>query len=153
MTGMEVMPLPDDSVTPPWALGQQAADPPAAQGGYSVRRPVFCRYGRASPVLEIQAAGGDDRRRVGIPLRRLWPLLPAQAARRRHQRLVLHQRRLPLARSAHLPVQRLPQPPPPRARLRPPDPRGSARDRLAAAVLCVSPDRRGQGPRLVAPVG
>ena len=80
---------------------------------------------------------------MGIALRRLRPLLPAQAARRGHRRTVVHQRRLPAARPALLPVQRLRPPPAARARLRQPDTRRSC----ARSTGCRRPAPIAASPR------
>lgn len=54
--------------------------------------------------LENQEIDRNDPRRVGSPVRRLRPLLPAQIARRRHRRAFLHARGVPPVRHANLPL-------------------------------------------------
>ena len=87
--------------------GQQSGRRAAARGAGSLLRRVAASRGAGvacpamrppRPVLEDQAPRRDDARGMGEPVRRLRPLLPAQAALRGHRRAQLHQRRLPAAR-------------------------------------------------------
>ena len=62
-------------VAPASGLAQAPAASPGRRGALGLRPHVG-----PGAVLESQAARGDERRGVGIALRRLRPLLPAQAA-------------------------------------------------------------------------
>src|ERR1700761_3668523 len=90
-------------------------------------------------VLADQDARSHDPVRVGEPVRRVRPVLPAEARGRGYRRGPPHRYRLYPARRPHLPVPRLSPPAEARARLRAPDPRGGPDDRLAAADLRLPP--------------
>ena len=104
-------------------------------------------------LLEDQDAGGDERRRVGIALRRLRQMLPVEARGRGHRRDLLHQRRLPAVRRRDLPLRRLCEPAGAGAGLRRADAAECPHHLLAAGHLRLPAGRRGQRPLLVASAG
>ena len=61
----------------------------------------------AAPFWKTKRLQEMSREEWEVAVRRLRPVLPAQAARRGHRRAFLHQRRLPPARPQILPVRRL----------------------------------------------
>ena len=87
---------------------------------------------------------------MGIAVRRVRAVLPAQAGRRAYERGRVHGRRLQVARSGQLQMQRLPQPQRSRARLRPDYSGTRAKRGMAALDLRLSAGRRRKGVVLVA---
>lgn len=108
------------------------------------------RGGRA--VLADQDARSHDPVRVGEPVRRLRPVLPDEARGRGYRRGPPHRYRLHAARRPDLPVPRLRKAAEARARLRAPDARGGAVDRVAAADLRVPARARRAAALPVAPL-
>jgi hypothetical protein len=109
--------------------------------------PIHCT------VLEDHSAGAHEPCAMGIRVRWLRPVLPAETRGRAHRTHLLHERGLPFARSPNLSLQRLRSPPPACLGLHRADTTDDQRLPLASRNLQLPSAGRRKGAAGLAPSG